>query len=358
MNYRALTADNDHRESRDWNDNLRKPGTYRLTWTGLALSLILTLAAGVAADTVCRFCGDPIGGSYVQYNGEFYHTNCYTNHIAPRCGICNEPLEGRWIVFDGKSYHQSCYEAKVALRCSVCGEIITGEYLIDHWGNKYHAHHRQEIESCSFCGRLLSDPKAGGGRQFDTDHHICNACDRDAVVDKATGGRLLNQARVLLEKAGIVIDHDHIEFELVSRQELTEQVGRSNTDHFGLIHYEKTTTWSLLTEREFTVFLLKGQPSRHFMSVAAHELMHIWLYLNAPDDGDKILVEGSCNYAAFLVLQQLRDEMAGYVIEQLQSDPDPVYGEGFRRVKKLVDNRGVGFWLEHLRFDPQFPIGY
>jgi len=326
--------------------------------SSLALILILTLAVGVAANSVCNFCGEPIAGSFVQYNGRFYHPNCYTNHIAPRCGICGEPLEGRWIVFDGKSYHQSCYEAKVALRCSVCGEIITGEYLIDHWGNKYHAYHQQEIESCSFCGRLLSDPKTGGGRQFDTDHYICNTCNRDAVVDEATGRRLLDQARALLEKSGIVINQEQIEFELVSRLELTEQVGRSNTDHFGLIHYEKTTTWTLLTEREFTIYLIEGQPSRHFMSVAAHELMHVWLYLNAPDNGDPALVEGSCNYAAFLVLQQLQDEMAGYVIEQLQSDPDPIYGEGFRRVKKLVDNRGVGFWLQHLRFDPQFPIGY
>ena len=337
---------------------MRKSGTFHIELSGLALILILVLSVGVVADNICDFCGEPIAGSFVQYNGKFYHPNCYINHIAPRCCICGEPLEGRWIVFDGKNYHQSCYEAKVALRCSVCGEIITGEYLTDYWGNKYHAYHKQEIESCSFCGRLLTDPKAGGGRQFDADHYICNTCNRDAVTDEVTGRRLLEQARTLLEKAGIVINHEPIKFKLVSRKELTEQVGRSNTDHFGLIHYEKITTWSLLIERKFTVYLLKGQPSKHFISVAAHELMHVWLYLNAPDDGDPALVEGSCNYAAFLVLQQLHDEMAGYVIKQLQSDPDPVYGEGFRRVEKLVDNRGVEFWLQHLKFDTQFPIGY
>ncbi len=338
--------------------NLGRLRTSLISWSSLILLLILALPAGLAADSVCRYCGGQIGSSYVQYNGEFYHSSCYAEHVAPRCGICNEPLNGQWVVFDGQNYHQECYQSKVALRCSVCNGIITGQYLIDHWGNKYHAHHREEIRACSFCGRLLSDPKANGGQPFDADHHICGTCSQDAVTSETTANQLVSQSRTLLAKTGIVIEQDDIEFELISRAEFSKLAGRTNTDSFGLTHYEKTTTWTMLEDKTFTIYLLKGQPSRHFMSVAAHELMHVWLYLNAPDHGDPSLVEGSCNYAAYLVLNQLGDEIAGYVVQQLLEDPGPIYGDGFRRVKKLVDNRGVEYWLNHLKFDIRLPIGY
>lgn len=325
---------------------------------GLFLVLIMAISTMAGPKPKCQYCGGLITDSYTQYNGYFYHSDCFTKNVAPRCDVCNKPLTGRWVVYENKNYHQHCYEARVALRCSVCGEIIEGEYLVDHWGNKYHAYHQAEIATCSFCGRLLSDPAAGGGNRFDDTHHICFKCNQQAIHDEKAGHKKLNEVRNLLEKAGIVIDHQHIEFELVSRNKLAQLVGRRNPDHFGLTHFEKTSYFGLLSDRMFTIYILRSLPPMHYVSTAAHELMHVWQFLNTPEEGEAVLVEGSCNYAALLALRQINDDMARYVVRQLHEDPDPVYGEGFRRVRKLVDNRGIEYWLQHLQFDPEFPIGY
>ena len=49
--------------------------------------------------------------------------------------------------------------------------------------------------------------------------------------------------------------------------------------------------------------------------------------------------------------------MARYVVQQMEEEKSVVYGGGFRRVEKLIDNRGVEYWLQHLRLVPEFRSG-
>ena len=59
-----------------------------------------------------------------------------------------------------------------------------------------------------------------------------------------------------------------------------------------------------------------------------------------------------------MVLKQIGGAEADYLIESLRKNSDPVYGEGFRRVERLVRARGADGWLEHLRTSKYFPAGY
>lgn len=330
---------------------------FRAAFLVVLVAWLLCLSAtAVAVD--CAHCGKPISGTYVEYDGYPYHRDCYLERVAPRCAVCGQPLVGDWIEFDGQDYHQRCYEKAAALRCSYCGGIIEGEYLIDHWGNQYHKYHEDEIPTCSFCGRFLSGSEADDKRTFDGAHRICSACRSTAVTNEKLARRKLNEIGTMLSRIGVVIETDDIEFELVSREELAELLDHGVTNEFGLTQYKETTFWGSLREREFTIYILSGLPRMHFISTAAHELMHVWCYVNAPEEEEPQLVEGSCNYAALRVLQQVDDAMAGYVIRQIEEESDPIYGDGLRRVKRLVDNRGLEYWLQHLRFDPDFPIGY
>jgi hypothetical protein len=325
------------------------------------IAAILLLAGSALAGPKCDYCGKPIQGDYLTYDGRVYHPACYHQNIAPRCAVCGEEIVEGGIIFEEKNYHKTCFEDKVALRCSVCGGIIEGEYLVDHWGNKYHKYHQQEIASCSFCGRLFSDPKAGGGIDLDPPHKICHSCSETAVSDLKTAQPYVDQTLDMLTKAGITVKPKDFKLKLVTREELGRITGQELPDQFGLTHYQKTEYWGFLEDKELMIYIVAGLPKMHFISTVAHELMHAWLFLNPrydPDEGDPQLIEGSCNGAALLVLRQFDDEMAAYVIRQMEEEESPIYGDGFRRVEHMIDNRGVDYWLQHVRLDPEFPIGY
>ncbi len=96
-------------------------------------------------------------------------------------------------------------------------------------------------------------------------------------------------------------------------------------------------------------------PGTLFASIMIHELMHVWIYQNGKNDSDKDLVEGSCNYISFEYLSRLNSKESEYYAEQILTDEDPIYGEGFRKVRKMVEQNSLIYLLEYLRFDTSLP---
>nr|WP_281389034.1 protein DA1 [Spirochaeta isovalerica] len=97
------------------------------------------------------------------------------------------------------------------------------------------------------------------------------------------------------------------------------------------------------------IYILKGMPESSFISACAHELMHIWFYSRGLTGLSPRLEEGSCNYAAYLILKTLNSPEAAYRIHELMEDRSPVYGKGFQKVLKMVEGHGVPYWLEYLQ---------
>ena len=61
------------------------------------------------------------------------------------------------------------------------------------------------------------------------------------------------------------------------------------------------------------------------------------------------MTEGLCNLAAYLVLQRIDQEMARMLMKQLETDRDPVYGDGLRKVLALYKQLGsVNNLVEYL----------
>jgi hypothetical protein len=92
--------------------------------------------------------------------------------------------------------------------------------------------------------------------------------------------------------------------------------------------------------------------------VAAHELMHVWQYLEAPEDNDPYFKEGSCEFAAYLIANEGSDKFSDYLVNSIETNQKKVYREGFKRVRKLVAHKGINGWLNFLRHRKTFPTGY
>ena len=352
----------------------------------VAVSFIDNVAADSSRNKICEFCKKQItNGPYIEVGGKYYHPDhlfcdhcrsaigtkpfytvdgkhycrqCYRELFIPKCGVCGKTIDGEYIEYNGKAYHKACYENSVAKRCSLCGDILNGRYLGDFWGNFYCLHHQENEPQCDYCGRFISDRLTGGGSQYSDGRFICNLCQRSTVDNINQADNLLGNVIRRLSEFGINIETDNIHIHLVNKNELIQLSDEKHGNHTGYTFYKAKSLDGEVLSKTFDIYILYGMPEVCFIGTAAHELMHVWQYTNAPLENDPALSEGSCNYASHLIIQSHPGKMAEYYIYNMEQNPDKFYGEGYRRVKKLVRHQSVNRWLKHLRLNKSFPAGY
>lgn len=297
---------------------------------------------------ICANCGQPIGErKYIKHEGQYYDSTCYVQRYAHRCDYCREPLS-EWVTINGRDYHESCYNEHLADRCALCGKPITGTYMYDDYGAKVHAEHMSDALQCNYCSRLIS-ANSNGGERYGDGRIVCGYCLESVVKNRNEADSLMQVVRQKLAMEGIVIKRKKIPLELVSQNGMQSLSPRHQSEMAGFTKVRQIKSMmGLMTDTEVKVYILEKMPRMNFVATAAHELMHVWLGLNDRFDTEEILAEGSCNYAALLVLSHYPGE-ADQVIKYMQEDTDPAYGEGYRKVRAYVESAGKTVWLEHLR---------
>lgn len=319
----------------------------------LVLLALCTVAHAQQAPQLCAACGEPIEGPSFSTKGRFYHPGHF------RCAHCDREIRGSYSEYQGKVYHNECFRDHVALRCALCSAIITGEYLQDYWGNSYCQHHDGVAPVCDSCGRFISDQLTGGGVRYDDGRYVCNICRPQSVTDVDALMSLVGDVAREMASFGMKVDYKGMRIHLIGRDQMQKLSGhhsdglRGFTDYredFRLLGYSKN--------RRIDMYLLYGMPRMEIISTIAHELAHVWQFNQGQFKSERAWSEGSCNYAAFLVLGGYPGRDSSFFRVGLTRDGDDVYGEGFRRVKTLAEGEGNRAWLHYLARDNAFPSGY
>lgn len=308
----------------------------------------------------CAQCDKVIEGNFYQAGDQFFHPRCYYDDSAEKCDHCGKPLKDEYIQYQNNSYHRECFAENIAERCDLCGKIINGMYYEDYWGNKYHKAHREESTECDYCGRLISEKISNGGFKYQDGRAICGVCKPKAVMDEDKAKSILLEVKQTLAQKGIVIDWNEIELNLVDKKVLADKARSHLTtkDLRGFANQTKTTRNGKIVDKEFHIYILFGMPEKTYRKVAAHELMHVWQYLETPEDIDPYLREGSCEYAAYLVASENEDKFSQYLVHSITTNKLEIYREGYERVSKLVEDKGITGWLGLLRIENDFPEEY
>ncbi|QKV75300.1 protein DA1 [Amycolatopsis sp. Hca4] len=89
------------------------------------------------------------------------------------------------------------------------------------------------------------------------------------------------------------------------------------------------------------VLVLRGLPAELFGSTVAHELGHAWLSENGNHPRNPAVEEGLCELIAYAWLKKSSTRFGAALREELATNTDPVYGEGFRQVHTAVRHHGV-----------------
>lgn len=225
--------------------------------------------------------------------------------------------------------------------CVICGLRIHSSWKMDKWGRSCCAHH--EVSSCWCCGRLHQDRYTG------SQAGLCRAC-RDTSIQSADLSSLHTQVlRFLLERLGINLEEalplTHIR--LVS----PEEFGSSVTPLLGQARASTTTQMGVRVSIEHEVLLRAAMPRLLAGGVLAHECFHVFSTergLSLP----KPLEEGTANLLEYFWYQQFDAAAARRHKQRMLENPDPIYGDGFRRVRLAYKaTRSFSRMLEGLHRD-------
>ena len=97
------------------------------------------------------------------------------------------------------------------------------------------------------------------------------------------------------------------------------------------------------------IAVLQGLPTPLFQGTLAHELGHAWLVMQGIKGLPPWSEEGLCELLAYRYYTQLNTPEGRYYAENIERNPNPVYGNGFRRVRAIADRVGFLNYMTILR---------
>jgi hypothetical protein len=103
------------------------------------------------------------------------------------------------------------------------------------------------------------------------------------------------------------------------------------------------------------VAVLLGLPVTLFQGVTIHELGHVWLIVQGIQDLPSWAEEGFCELLSYRYYSELNTPEGRYHAASIERNSDPVYGEGFRRIRARADAMGFQRFVEALRSTKRLP---
>jgi len=220
------------------------------------------------------------------------------------------------------------------VKCVICGEYIVGSYTLDSW--KQTAHDFHKISFCFSCGRII----AKNGLILYDSRQLCEHCQPSVVKSIQDIDWVDKKVRKILAKIGFDDIPQNIPIEIVDSSKLMKIQGNKQIDanQRGLALFSQISN-NGLTKKEHKIYILDYLPKIAFAGVFAHEILHVWQNdkgISPPRD----ICEGFCNLGSFAVYSEINNPAAHNYIAQMDKSPDPVYGDGYRKVKRFLDKNG------------------
>lgn len=334
----------------------------------------------------CAACGEPMGdGEYFERDGHPYHESCFQQQFNPRCAACDQVITGAYTTALGKQWHPGHFVCEVCKRpfsdhryyeqvgraycerdyhehfsprCSVCATAMRGQYIVGQWGEEYCAHHEHQLPHCFSCSRPVCDRLTGGGIRYSDGRHICNLCRSHSVTTISDAERLLESVRRCLAGYGMDLGRAKLPLRLPMWDELKGSSSKVHSDEpTGMARIRSTTRDGVIVDRDIEeVLVLYGVTEEQFQAIAAHELMHAWLFLNGYDHLPPVVEEGLCELASYLWLRDRNSPEAAYHLRLLQHKDDPVYGAGFHAARDALEGHLVTDVLAYVRTHRYLPV--
>ena len=286
----------------------------------------------------CDYCDEEIKKTYIKFNNNNYHDICYEKYIIPKCSFCKKSIKEKYLIEDNQKYHEHCYYNYIIEKCSICNKPLIDNYLIDSWNNKYHNYHKNH---CNSCNRIISDSTSQGGFYINKDRLLCGICKKTIIKSKKDTKRSKKYVIKLLEKHGFLGISLDVPIQIVQQEILCNLYNNSNcSSHRGLTHYEYkyNAQTKIIDEnsKENKIYILDYLPEIEFLSILAHEYLHVWLNINDLKYNSSI-TEGFCQLGSALIYESNLSEFSKVKLHEMKINTHPDYGIGYNKMKNCLD---------------------
>jgi len=302
---------------------------------------------------ICKGCQHAIMGSYITALGATWHAA----HFC--CAACRKPIDSAgFVTHQGVVYHQECYQLQVAPRCAYCQKPLLGQYLVDCWGTKFCREHQEQFPACRFCSRLVPLPYQGNPRNQETTR--CPICRASAIEQISQAQPIFAHLIQWINHQGLRYNNLDLRIELRNRAQLAQFLRRpGDTQALGAaLSITYTENGQVIRTEPSGVAILRGLPSTLFQGVTVHELGHVWLTVHQVTGMPAWVEEGFCEVLAHRFWSQVNTPESRYHAETTERRPDPVYGDGFRRVFAVAKSSGFSRFVATIRTTRQFPLAH
>ena len=272
------------------------------------------------------------------------------------CAACHQPIQSSsFHVHQGQPYHSTCFVQQIAPRCALCGKPLVGEFLVDQWGTRYCKVHQGQYPTCMYCGRMVPPSLQEAPGQHDAMR--CPICRKSAIETAEEAQPLFKQLKQWVGSQGLRYNNLRLSLELCDRRKMASYLqGRTEPHALGATVSSTYTQQGRVVRTEVdTVVVLRGLPAIEFCGVVAHELGHVWLTVHGIQKLPAWAEEGFCELLAYRYYSDISTDEGRYHTERITRNPDPVYGEGFRRIRAMVDKVGFERFIDLLRTTKRLP---
>lgn len=289
----------------------------------------------------CAHCQQSVTENWITFAAQLYHESCYRSAVQPHCQQCGLKIEKAYHQDDAGYYHVNCYEQHKMPSCDNCGQALKGEYLQDIWGNRCHKEHAgQRTAQCHVCARLIGPRTSHGGLHYADGRQVCGICRLSEVTEVAQIEHAKDEVLAHLSAVGFDYIPRYISVSFADKRRLNQRLGVSQrANSHGLTRTVERQQGSLRYV-EHSIYVLYGLPRVLFHGVLAHEMIHVWLNEKGLHSWPEADIEGFCNLGTALIYQQDGSPLADVLLQRMQQDPHPVYGDGFRKMNKHLQQLG------------------
>jgi hypothetical protein len=218
--------------------------------------------------------------------------------------------------------------------CPVCHQPMTARRGVALTGEQFCDRHLGQT-NCRLC--------AMPAKAHDRTIALCRRCASTSIRTQADVKRELPAMKRQLADLGIRTITP-VRVELATPEQLD---GIANNHALGVTISRERSVVRLLVRQDL--------PFVKFGTTVAHEVMHTWMTQNGFGELPPLVAEGLCQMLAHAWIRRQDGILAAAERHQIENNPDPIYGEGFRKAIDAVRRAGLPRTLDTVKLHRRFP---